>query len=388
MTPEQRLLQQIREALAEVDVDVEPLLEEAFATARAEVADTLRRLISQDLLRRTLGSLDHGRSGDASSPAGPGAPPRGRPEPEPTATTPEPSASTGEPTPAAAGPVPDPSTLAPGPHPSTAIPEPEATPASDAAPGARATYVLGVTVPGDLALAELAPLPGGGPARALATEEVQAIVCDVDTSTFEVLRSPGPEGLETLAAAAHAHDANLAWLAGETTVLPLPLGTVLLDDDVVIDLLRTHGTQLRGELERFEGYAEWAVRVHLLDAPDAGDEAARSADSGSEYLRRRSVALEEKQTRWRTREALATRMHERLGAGAAEADVVVSRPLEDVAPPLLHGVYLLAERAVPELERTVEELRAEHADAVIEMTGPWPPYHFASIDLSPSEPGP
>jgi hypothetical protein len=123
------------------------------------------------------------------------------------------------------------------------------------------------------------------------------------------------------------------------------------------------------------------VRAH-----PPGDRGAPGAtDSGSEYLRRRSVALEAKQTRWRTREELATRMHERLAAVAAQADVVVSRPLEDVAPPLLHGVYLLDDTALADLERTVGQLREEHDDAVIEMTGPWPPYHFASVELSPPE---
>lgn len=359
MTPEQRLLQQIREALAAADVDVDPLVEEAFSDARAEVADTLRRLISQDLLRRTLETLGH------HPPGSPGQRPA--------------SAATGSPGEDGAPPA-DESPTAPE------QPAPGPGRSADPTGGVRATYVFGVTLPDDLDLDPMTRLPGGGPLRTLDAGPVRAVVCDVDTATFEVLRSPGPEGLETLAAAAHAHDANLAFLAGRTTVLPLPLGTVLPDDATVAALLGAHGDRLRTELARFEGYAEWAVRVHVLDDPTADDEAARAADSGSEYLRRRSVALEAKQTRWRTREELATRMHERLAAVAAEADVVVSRPLEDVAPPLLHGVYLLPDADVADLERAVGELREEHDDAVIEMTGPWPPYHFASVELS--SPGP
>jgi hypothetical protein len=276
------------------------------------------------------------------------------------------------------------------PAPADAIADPE--PADDGpAPTVEgaATYVFGITRPGELTVGALTPLPGGGPLRVVAAADAQAVVCDVDTATFETLASPGPEGLDTLAAAAHAHDANLASLAGETVVLPLPLGTVLADDEVVVRLLETHGARLREELDRFDGYAEWAVRVHLYEDPADQEDAARAADTGSEYLRRRGVALEERHTRWRTREELATRLHERLAACAVRADVVVSRPLEDVAPPLLHGVYLLADADLALLERTVDELRAEHDAAVLEITGPWPPYHFASVDLSSTgEPSP
>jgi hypothetical protein len=410
MTPEQRLLQQIREALAAADVDVGPLVDEAYSAAHAEVGDILRRLISQDLLLRTLETLGH-RPSETLGPAPPSATgasaSTGGTSADPAGTAPSAAGtSAAEPEPRPAGPSdpgrqtmaePDrapgagtpptrdggPAAEEPGPGDASAVAGPPGAGAAGSAGETHATYVFGVTLPDDLDLDPLARLPGGGPLRTLDAGPVRAVVCDVDTATFEVLRSPGPEGLETLAAAAHAHDANLAALAGRTTVLPLPLGTVLPDDAVVIELLGAHGDRLRGELARFDGYAEWAVRVHVLDDPAADDEAARAADSGSEYLRRRSVALEAKQTRWRTREELATRMHRRLAAVAAQADVVVSRPLEDVAPPLLHGVYLLADPAVADLERTIAELREEHDDAVIEMTGPWPPYHFAAVELTP-----
>lgn len=348
MTPEQQLLDEIRRALAAADVDADALVAEAFADARAEVVDTLRRLIARDLLDRALRSLGpHGGRGD--------------PAPEPEAGVPPPPASAPA---GAAAPDADEARAEPG--------------------GERALYVLGVT--GGDAPVDLDGLdrpPGGGPFRRVAQGALQALVCDVDPATFEVLRTPGPEGLDTLAAAARAHDSALAALAARTTVLPLPLGTVLADEATLSGLLATHAARLNAELERLAGCSEWAVTVRDLDVEGAGEEPDSSAaSSGGDYLRRRSAALGRRAEKWQRREELATRIHQRLARGAREADTVASRPVEDVAPPLLHGVYLLDDAAVGGLETRVEELRREHPGAVIELTGPWPPYHFSSVDLT------
>lgn len=347
MTPEQELLDRVRRALAEADVDAGDLVATAYEQARDEVAGVLRRMIVQDLLARALGSL----GGQAPSAEGPSA------EAPPAGAPPAGQTSAGQ------------------------------RPAGGPAPGLAAevlTYVFGVTArDAAIDLRGLERLPGGGTVRVVAGDGVQALVCDVDPATFEVLRAPGPEGLDTLAAAALAHDAILAAIARETTVLPLQLGTAVPDDATVADLLRAHGTQLRGELDRLAGHAEWSVTVQLLEDDDRdGDEAARSASSGSDYLHRRSASLGRRSSRFEHRERLARHLHAQLAAVAEAAETVTSRPVDDVAPPLLHGIYLLADTQVAQLEEVVAALRAEHAEAVIEIGGPWPPYHFSAVELA------
>jgi hypothetical protein len=359
VTPERELLERLRGVLADADVDASELVEEAWSQAREEVRDTLRRLMARDLLDRSLRVLGEQGTGPPRSPA------RGPVAEEP-----------------------------PGPELRREPDEREPTAGVAAAPGDRErrepsptssmTYVFGIT--GDHAevgLGELARLPGGGPLRAIAGHGLQAVVCEVDPGTFEALRTPGPDGLDTLAAAAHAHDGALAALARATTVLPLRLGTVLPDDESVRVLLGIHADQLRSELGRVSGHAEWAVTVQLFEDDAALDDDARGASSGSDYLQLRRAALEQRATRFDRRERLAADIHARLAACAVEADTVASRPVEDVAPPLLHGVYLLRDDAVADLERIVAELREEHPRAVIEFSGPWPPYHFVTVDLTP-----
>lgn len=367
MSSERELLAELQRRLAAADLDAGDLVEQAWADAREDVRATLRRLMTHDLLERCLRQLDG---------AAQGTPPRS-PEPEP-------SAPRSEPGPEAPARTPEPGPEAPA-APAGTTEEPAASATEVGPSGPLQTYVYGIAEAGLAVPADVPVLPGGTGPRVVAHQELAALVCDVDPTTFAVLREPGPEGLETLAAAAHAHDATLAALAAAHTVLPLPLGTVVADDATVLHLLATHHRELSGELARLAGHAEWAVTAHLLDEPAGeGDREAQAATSGRDYLRRRQEARAAQETRWEARERVARELHGTLAGTAVESDTVGSRPVEDVAPPVLHGVYLLADGDRARFDSAVEHLRAEHPEAVIEVSGPWPPYHFTAVELTGS----
>jgi hypothetical protein len=352
VTREQELLRDLQAVLKSADVDVSELVEGAWEDAQAAVRATLQRLMTQDLLARALATLE--------DPTEHSAPP-------PTIGAED----------------------APDGPPARSVAD-DAVPAvsTDTAPRQGvSTYLFGVIgqdahLPGS----ELPRLPGGGPLRLLPIGVAQALVCDVDPATFESLREPGPAGLDLLAAAAHAHDAVLARFV-DAPVLPLPLGTVLPDDDAVTDLLARHADGLRAELDRLTGTAEWAVTVRTVEEPAAEDTAAPA--SGRDYLEARRAARSQREGRWADQERLTAALHGPLAACAIAAEEVASRPLEEAAPPLLHGVYLVADDARDRFVSTVAYLRTEHPGTIIEVTGPWPPYHFAALDLTgDSEPAP
>jgi hypothetical protein len=362
VSSEQDLLRQLQAVLAAAEVDVTELVEGAWAEAQDEVRLTLRRLMSRDLLARSLATLEGGEPpapstvtrADLAAEAAPGE----------TA-----SAPAGTPPPAVAQRAADEPAAAPAP------------PADHAPAREQLTYLFGVVGP-DAALprADLPHLPGGGPLRLLDVGPAQALVCDVDPATFEVLRRPGPDGLDVLAAAAQTHDIVLARFV-DAPVLPLALGTVLPNDDTVVDLLRRHAERLARELARIDGMSEWAVTVRTLEDEPSGPAPAPTT-SGRDYLEARRAALGRRERRWADQEQLVAALHEPLAACAVDAVEVASRPLEDTAPPLLHGVYLLTDDARDRFRSTVDYLRGEHPDAVIEVTGPWPPYHFTAVDLA------
>jgi hypothetical protein len=358
VTREQELLRQLQVVLSSADVDVGELVEGAWREAQDEVRATLRRLMSQDLLARALASLD----GEEVTPVAPEAPPEPAAAPEPEAP---PQRST-----------------EPDPDPPAGRARDAVAPTEEpvAAPEVMSTYLYGI-VPATTGLprTDLPRLPGGGALRLVAGERAGALVCDVDPATFEALRDPGPETLDLLAAAAHAHDGVLARFV-DAPVLPLPLGTVVADDGAVHALLDRHADPLTSELERLTGVAEYSVAVRTVeDAPEADTD---TATSGRDYLEARRAARSQRENRWADQERLVAEFHGPLAACAVDAVEVPSRPLEDAVPPLLHGVYLVADDARDRFDSTVTYLRGEHPEAIVEVTGPWPPYHFADLDLS------
>jgi hypothetical protein len=356
MTAEQELLRRLREALAAADLEVDDLLAEAWDDARSEVGDALRRLFTQDLLRRAIAAVEgEGPAPESRAPTAERAPAaeRRRGDPEPARRSPRPGSR-------------------------------------DVTSGRGVTYLYGIggddlTLPDE----DLPLLPGGGELRMVAHGSLRAVVCDVDAAVFEVLNDAGPETLELLAEAARAHDAALAALAEEGAILPLRLGTVVADDAAVGDLLSANERELRAELDRIAGFSEWAVTVHVVDvAAGSSDEGGgpEAATSGRDYLEQRRVALEDRENRWELREELAAAIHEELAAFAAESLRVESRPLEDDTAPLLHSVHLVAHDVVSDFSTAVDGLRERYRPAIIDLSGPWPPYHFTAVDLSGEPP--
>jgi hypothetical protein len=311
---------------------VESLVAAPPEQAHREVAETLRRLIVHDLLQRAVAAL--GGASPMSPVAGEGL--------------------------------------------QSAVPREEAA-VMDRGEVA-STYLFGISRAGGALPADLPQLPGGGPVRAVDRRGLCAIVCELDQQVLDALASPGPDGLDVLVAAAQAHDSTLAAIARQTTVLPLRLGTVVPDGTAVQDLLDRHADTLTAELDRVEGCTEWAVTVHLMEPP-LPTESAGPAASGRDYLAQRQAALQARQQRRGVRTELADAIHVPLADAARDADVVLSKPLEDIAPPLLHGVYLLDVEHLDAFMAAVEAVRAAHPDARIDVTGPWPPYHFTSVQL-------
>ncbi|MBW3619313.1 MAG: GvpL/GvpF family gas vesicle protein [Actinobacteria bacterium] len=234
------------------------------------------------------------------------------------------------------------------------------------------------------------PIPGAGPLRVVTAAGLAAVLCDVEVAALAGLSDPDPDAFELLADVARAHDAILAALAAEGPVLPLRLGTLLPDDAAVTAVLAANTVELTDELDRVAGHHEWAVTVHRIDTPAAATAEVPEAGpvSGRAYLEARLAQLGARAHRRDARARLADELHAALATTAVDADRVSTRPLEDVAPPLLHGVYLVTDDALPRFDEAVEALRADHPEAVIDVSGPWPPYHFTTVDLgSGADPG-
>lgn len=257
---------------------------------------------------------------------------------------------------------------------------------------ARTLYAYAITRTGLALPDDVAALTGGEAVRLISDGDLALLVSPLDPEQLEIDEDDLSES-GRLATLARGHDAVVRAAATAGPVLPLRFGTAVPDDDAARRLLRTHADAARRQLDRIGDTREWGVRLvrpvaePALAGPAPAPPAHRQDISGREYLARRRQALDE---------------HERAGQDAAEA---VERLEKALAPHVTEtlrrggnaGSSLLLDVAclvAPDREtgfaaavaHLAEELRPQHLD--VELTGPWPPYSFASLDAGMGDKAP
>lgn len=197
---------------------------------------------------------------------------------------------------------------------------------------------------------------------------------------------------------AAAHHRALINLAMFADIAPVSAGFVLPDSEAVADWLRRAGASVSRALDRAGGSQEWGVRLfadmeRCVKAPVTNPaitalEAGLHAASPSKALAIRKKLLEEC-----SREVLrnlgirAEAVHRRLLDRAREGianPLVIGASWNGVAPILaLDSAYLVARGQDASFNRYVMDLTDKlNADGfALELSGPWPPYSFAPINL-------
>jgi len=185
-----------------------------------------------------------------------------------------------------------------------------------------------------------------------------------------------------LATLVRGHDAVLRAAADPGPVLPLRFGTVVANEDGARRLLREHAEAARAQLDRIDGTREWGVRLlrRLTGEPQlTGPTPRRAGMSGTEYLSARREAL-----------AAHDRAEQDTARSAARLEEVLAPHVTDVlrrggspgSSLLLDVAYLVPRDREAGFTAAVEALGEElHGDGLdVELTGPWPPYSFVSLD--------
>ena len=242
-------------------------------------------------------------------------------------------------------------------------------------------YAYGITSAGDPLPTESA-LTGDAPLRRVTSGELALLVSPVHPDELRVDEDDLSE-TGRLATLARGHDAVVRAAAETGPVLPLRFGTVVADEDAARRLLDEHGDPARERLRRIGDTREWGVKlVRLLDAPQASvapRPEERSGVTGTEYLARRRQALAEQDSVEAAAGRAADLLLETLSPHVAES---VRRGGAPGSSLLLDVAYLVAPAAEAGFLAAVADLRERLTpDALeVEVSGPWPPYSFASLE--------
>ncbi|MFJ2895049.1 GvpL/GvpF family gas vesicle protein [Streptomyces sp. NPDC087218] len=214
-----------------------------------------------------------------------------------------------------------------------------------------------------------------------------AAVSPVPASEFgeDALRSH-LEDLDWLEATARAHHRVVEALAERTTVLPLRLVTVYLDDERVRSMLEGRRDAFGSRLDELASRAEWGVKV-FVDEPaaqaPAGPPPAGEPSPGRAYLNRRRTQRAARETTYRH----AGQAAERIESAARPYAVgrVRHRPQQGGIAPragenVTNDAYLVPLRHTEEFRAGVARAADGLTGVRIEITGPWAPYSFVAPD--------
>ncbi|MFF7214638.1 GvpL/GvpF family gas vesicle protein [Streptomyces sp. NPDC008238] len=257
----------------------------------------------------------------------------------------------------------------------------------------RVSYAYAVLRDGGVPAGAMEALTGvaAAPVRLVTSGPLAVAVSPVPAADFheDALRRH-LEDLDWLEAVARAHHTVIEALSAHTTVLPLRLATVYLDDERVRQVLRDDDAAFTDVLERLTGHLEWGVKVYV-DAPAAAAGPAGAADDlspGRAYLRARHAQRHSRDEAYRAAEEAAARVvaiGRELAAGHARHRVQQGRLAAGAGENVLNDAFLVA-HARAEAFRSRALAAGEGLPGVrVDVTGPWAPYSFAAL---PGTPGP
>ncbi|HJR63940.1 MAG TPA: GvpL/GvpF family gas vesicle protein [Gemmatimonadaceae bacterium] len=259
-------------------------------------------------------------------------------------------------------------------------------------------YVYGI-VPGQLDVRS-APRGLDESRVTLVTEgELGALVSELDAAAYAAARVEAlVADVGWLSPRAVAHDAVLSWASARGAVIPLKMLTLFSTRDAVRDMLRSRSGEMRETLARVAPGEEYAVRVfrlagalseHLAELSARVREletAAAAANPGQRYLLERKLESERATEIRRVVSEVVRDVQGALADAALDsAREPPPRPLvgesgeESEGTAVLNGFFLVPRGGADTFHDTLRRLARRHEQHGFrfEVTGPWPPYHFA-----------
>lgn len=193
-----------------------------------------------------------------------------------------------------------------------------------------------------------------------------------------------------------AHERVLEELRRSCDVVPFRFGSIYRDAGEVSRTLARHRAELSGVLDRIRNASEWGVKVycdkavlgHRVDAEPGAlrDLRAALADAspGIGFFLRKKHAKARDDAIGAQIAGCVRRSRQRLVGNASESVELAIRPACVDGHPVemvMSTAFLVAEKALAQFRQMVVALQREFAVGGFsyEVTGPWPPYHFVSL---------
>jgi hypothetical protein len=206
----------------------------------------------------------------------------------------------------------------------------------------------------------------GAPVRLLKTHDFSVLVSDLDADVVQVTREN-----------ALAHAAVIRSILDRTTPLPFRFGTLVTEQQLV-NYLSARKPALKTKLAEVRGCVEMSVKI--IREPTAQESAPdENVDqgTGTSFLaqkRREILGGEQSAAEAAT---VSTWLHDKVG-GLIRTEHVTLRPTEKL---ILAAAHLVERAKVKKYRENMAEACQSRPDLHFLLSGPWPPYSFANIEL-------
>jgi len=218
----------------------------------------------------------------------------------------------------------------------------------------------------DLAALEQPTLGISGAAvRVLKLKDLSVLVTDVETEPVPVTRDN-----------ALAHAAVVRSILDRTTPLPVRFGTVVTEEQLG-NYVSARESALKAKLAELRGCIEMSVKIisaHIEPEAHAQDPAQ---GPGATFLAaKRRELLGDESNAARAAE-VSQWLHEQV-ASLIRNELITLRPTDKM---VLSAAHLVERGNLGQYREKLAEMRQNRAELHFLLSGPWPPYSFANIDL-------
>ena len=206
----------------------------------------------------------------------------------------------------------------------------------------------------------------GAPVRLLKTGDFSVLVSDLEADVVQVTREN-----------ALAHAAVVRSILDRTTPLPFRFGTLVTEQQLT-NYFSARKPALETKLADVRGCIEMSVKIiweSSSDAPEPGEPNHQGAGANFLEQKRREILGGERSAS--DAATISTWLHEKV-SGQVRDEQVTLRPSQRL---VLAAAHLVERGKITQYREKVAEVRQERPELHFLVSGPWPPYSFANIEL-------
>lgn len=170
-----------------------------------------------------------------------------------------------------------------------------------------------------------------------------------------------------------------------STVLPFRFGTVFNDDETLRRSIRSNQRQFTAHIDKLRGKAEMHLRLMVCGCgAQALERHPQAAGAGRDYL----TSLRENAARSRERQSRARSVSCQMHRLFLPLDEEVSCRLLENGTMALDIAHLIGRKCVERYQNKFATTSALMRESQMQLSGPWPPYHFVHCLTRSSHPQP